>query len=404
MFWIALLACTGIGNDTGTSLTDSGAAVDCADYPLQLANPSGELEGGWDSKREHLVFFGGNLATVEECETRTEFGDETWYYLPACNTFVSLGTSGPSARGRFMIAMDPARDQMLLFGGRYRDGSSGTYTLYGDIWALDLASETWTELSPTNDGPSERVNGSMAVTGDMLVLFGGNTSTSGASYNPQDDVWSLDLNTLEWTDHGSSGGPDDKLFHAGAMSEDGATYYIYSGGDENAFIGNFHTDAWALTISDWSWTELDDGRDGSDPLGRLAPILVHDAAKDRLVMFGGHDDGALGNTNDTWALDLGGGGWSNLIQGDVVDAGGIARCEFPPDFTDIDMSSPERRHQGVGTKAGNALMVFGGKTDCGLSNDIWSFDLATDTWTEDSAASAGESCLRTSANCTELCF
>jgi hypothetical protein len=58
----------------------------------------------------------------------------------------------------------------------------------------------------------------------------------------------------------------------------------------------------------------------------------------------------------------------------------------------------------VSTRAGDRLMVFGGKTDCGLINDVWQFDLASNAWTELSAASAGESCVRTSANCSEHCF
>ncbi len=404
MTWMALLACTGTGTDTGTTADSGTWTVDCSEYALQLADPVGELEGAWDPKRGNLVFFGGNLAPTEECATRTEFGDETWIYLPECQTFVPLETSGPSPRGRFMVALDETRDQLLLFGGRYRDGNSGSYTLYDDLWALDLASQTWTQLTQTNDGPSARVNGAMAVSGDTLVLFGGNTSTSGASYNPLDDLWSLDLTSLTWTDHGTSGGPEDKLFHTGAMSQDGNTFYLYGGGDEDAFIGNFHTDTWALDLSDYSWTEVDDGRDGGDPLGRLAASLVHDADNNRLVMFGGHDDGPLGNTNDTWQLDLSGGGWSTVVEGDVIDAGGNGFCDFPADFTEVDLTSPERRHQHVSASAGNRLMVFGGKTDCGLINDVWQFDLASNAWTELSAASAGESCVRTSANCSEHCF
>ncbi len=404
MLLIALLACNGGGTDTGAT-TDTGWSYteDCTQYELQLANPVGELEGIWDTSRGHLVFFGGNLAPAEECQTRTEFGDETWLYVPQCETFVPMDTSGPSPRGRFMVAHDASRDRMLLFGGRYRDGNSGSYTLYNDLWALDLANRTWEELVP-NTGPSSRVNGAMAVSGDTLVLFGGNTSTSGASYSPEDDLWTLDLTSLTWTDHGTSGGPDDKLFHAGALSEDGGTFYIYGGGDEGAFLGDFHTDTWALDLSDLSWTELDDGRAGGDPLGRLAGSLIHDADNDRLIMWGGHDDGALGNTNDTWALDLGGGGWSNVVLGDVFDTAGNGFCDFPADFTEVDITSPERRHQHVSARAGNRLVVFGGKTDCGLINDVWEFDLDADQWTELSAASAGESCVRTFADCQEHCF
>ena len=40
------------------------------------------------------------------------------------------------------------------------------------------------------------------------------------------------------------------------------------------------------------------------PDGRFWGGLIHDLGSDRYVLFGGHDDGVLGNRNDLWAFDV----------------------------------------------------------------------------------------------------
>jgi uncharacterized membrane protein len=59
----------------------------------------------------------------------------------------------------------------------------------------------------------------------------------------------------------------------------------------------------------------------------------------------------------------------------------------------------------IGILTGALQGFFGGKTDCGNVNDLWSFDPATDAWTNVERAFSGESCLRSGKQgCTSLCF
>ena len=72
-----------------------------------------------------------------------------------------------------------------------------------------------------------------------------------------------------------------------------------------------------------------------------------------------------------------------------------------------DLSAPERRYAGAAAINGESLIVFGGKTDCGQVNDLWTWDLGDETWTERSDATFGEICFRTFAHpedCESLCF
>lgn len=393
--WILVLA----GCTTGAEL-----APDCSnvDYTL-LPTARGEASGVWDEARDRMVFFGGDHGTPVQCQSRTEFLAETWAFHTGCDNFEDLTTGdAPPARGRHATALDGAGERMIIHGGRYRDGTSGTYTLRGDTWAFDLATDTWSQIQAT--GPFARTNHVAVVSDGRFIIYGGNRSTSGATFLPLADVWSLDLATEEWAQQTTSGGtPGARLFHAATVSPSGDTMYVYGGGGANAFFGPFFGDLWALDLDTWEWTELHDGT-GDAPLGRIWAGLEFDTLRNRLILVHGHDDGALGNTNQLWAFNLGDNTWSLIDQGDVHNAPANGFCDFPEDFVDPDLHAPERRNAHVTVNTGTKLLVFGGKSDCGLLDDVWSADLLTGRWRARSRATSGEICQRAFDECSTLCF
>jgi hypothetical protein len=383
-----------------------GSEVDCSlvDFTV-IPSARGEVRGVWDTDRQRMVFFGGDQGVPQNCFPQTDFVGQTWSFQTDCDNFLNLsGPDDPPARGRYAAALDATRARMILHGGRWREGTSGRYTLYDDLWAFDLATDTWSELA--TGGPSARTNHIAVVAGDRFLLYGGNRSTDGASFIPLGDLWAFDLVDNEWSELSTSGAtPGARLFHAGALSNDGGTLYVYGGGDENAFFGPFFGDLWALDLDQMEWTELHSGVGLGAPRGRIWADLLFDGPRNRLLLWAGHDDGALGNTNQLWAFDLGGGTWERLIQGDVLDAGGNGFCDFPADFVAPDLESPERRNAGVAVLTDQEeLLVFGGKSDCGLLNDVWSLPLADGAWTTRSRATTGEICQRAFQECATLCF
>jgi len=391
-------------SSSGGSSTGSGS-VDCSDRPTDRPVARGEVEGVWDPVRARMVMFGGDLGIPVECMSQTDFTGQTWAFHPDCDSFEQIDNAGPQppARGRHATAYDPGRNWMLVHGGRYRAGTSGEYTLFDDTWALDLQTDTWVQVA--SGGPSARANHTAVVAGDQMIVFGGNASTNGLQFTPLDDLWALDLNRGTWTELQTADGPSARLFHAATVSPDGTTMFVYGGGDESAFTGPFSAELWQLDLRSGAWTLLDDSS-ATEPLRTIWGDLLFDAPRDQLVLWGAHEDNLLGNANKVWAYDLGGGGWSMQAEGDVLQSDAAGFCDFPADFVAPDLDAPERRSAGATVLTDDGVMlVFGGKTDCGIIDDVWARDIAAGTWDRRVRATTGEICLRAFAEgCRTMCF
>ena len=164
------------GSDAGPS-TDSGPGADVVETdagadieedpeptcpePGSTERPAGlgEAFGVMDAQRRKLVFWGGNAGIPVNCNTATDHIDTLWVYDTVCATFERIETTGgPGPRARGMAIYDPDRDQMVIFGGRYRGTPTGLYTVYDEVWALDLETYTWTQITTEGPSPSPRSN------------------------------------------------------------------------------------------------------------------------------------------------------------------------------------------------------------------------------------------------------
>ncbi len=399
---LLLSACkTGEEGPPGTCLAEPRV---CDDLDLAVPPPTGEAVGVWDGERRRFVLFGGDVGTPIDCIPQADFVGSTWAFLTECDAWVGVATSdAPPARGRHVAALDAGGGRMIVHGGRFREtGASGDYEYLEDTWALDLASDTWTRIAD-GGGPLARANHVGVVAGDRLVVHGGDTDPAPLGYTARADVWALDLATGEWEELEAAGGPSARLFHAGAASADGRTLYVYGGTGADPFFSPAFGDLWALDLETGQWEELHDGT-GEAPDNPFWANLLADPVEDRLLLWAGHDDTSLGNTNHLWAFDLASGEWDRLRRGDEYANPANAFCDLPADFADIDPDSPERRNAGAAaTTSCGEVVVFGGKTDCGIINDLWAWS-PDSGWQERSGATSGEVCQRAFAECESLCF
>lgn len=402
------------GEKDGGSGDDAGASCDptperCDGLGDERPPRFSEHSAVYDQGRREMIVFGGTSTVPEACNfPSAEFSGETWIYDDVCNGWTQVEGEGPSPTGRHMASVGD--DQVWLFGGRFRPaGQTGPYALYDDLFRFDLDTRTWSVVDVSGERPGPRVNGGLAWDSkrERLWLFGGNTSPDGAFYAPQADLWSFDPEDGQWQSHGSDGAPAPRLFHSVFYDAARDRLVVHGGADESAFSNEalYRRDLWALSLDDMRWSLLDAGDSGPD--GRFWGALVHDTGDDDYVLFGGHDDTALGNRNDTWRFDVEDGQWTRVAAGDTFNAPARGFCDFPPDFTEVDEEQPERRnaHGFVWSETCGHGLIFGGKTDCGAIDDVWM--LQGDRWSERLEATEGEVCLRwrdDPETCSDMCF
>ena len=400
----------GGGGEAG-ALSPGGDPPVCATTPGTggTPEPRGDVAGALDPTATKLVVFGGDEA-VPACPISSahDHAGDTWLLDPGCGAWRQAPGDGPPARARHAMATDATASRALLFGGRVRPGASGAYTLFNDVWSFDFAAETWQSVAASGAAPPARSNTAIVVdtAGNQLVAFGGNTDTTGLAYTPLDDTWVMDLSSGAWRALAPSTKPPARLFHAMAIDPASRVVYVMGGADANALTSpTFFRDVWALDLAKESWSQVDTA--GDQQRGRINHGMTFDTQSKRLVVFGGHDDGPLGNENDLNVLDLTASParWTRLAHGDAQNKPATGACAFPADFTTIDKASPERRSAFVFALRidGRAFVIFAGKSDCGLVGDTWWWADGTEAWSVVKDSPVGLSCLSVKTTCTGLC-
>lgn len=181
---------------------------------------------------------------------------------------------------------------------------------------------------------------------DRLLMFGG---YDGGYLN---DLWQLSLGSpMSWSGVPTSGTPPIPRDYASMIYDGSRDRIVLFGGNNN---GVFSNDVWVLSLAGVpTWAPLAPG--GPAPSGRLAHRAVYDAPRDRMLVFGGFD-GAQ-ELNDVWAL------------------------QFTPTLQWVQLSPagpfPVGRHSAglIDDTTRDRLVLFGGYDGLGSRNDLWELPL-----------------------------
>jgi hypothetical protein len=144
-----------------------------------------------------------------------------------------------------------------------------------------------------------------------------------------------------------------------SMTYDGDGHRILLFGGRRAGIAM--DDLWSFDVATSTWTEVASTRDR--PAARFAHTATYDASRKRLIVATGQGDGER-FFNDVWAFDGASGVWRELGAQTTT--------------------RPEIRYGAGGAHdlAGNRIFVSHGFTSHGRFDDTWTFDLASETWTQ----------------------
>ena len=295
----------------------------------------------YDPARREIVVFGGyNGAFLGDMYVLSLTGTPAWSSVSP--------TPRPSTRDFHTVAFDPPRARLILIGGNRPPGGA-----LGDLWALNPATRTWTDMTPPQPAWPRNRLGTFAVhdpAGDRVTLFGGYDAGF------LDDTWSLSTGGAEpaWTRLAASGPhPSLRVWH-GEVFDPVRRRMLVIGGLEPT--GGYLIDVWALDLAapTPAWSPL--AVQGTPPAARECRGALYDPVRDRVLLFGGF--GYPDHFNDVWALDLAGTPtWSPLSP-----AG-------PP-------PAPRRAMSMTYDPEGDRVLVFGGYDEVEYMNDLWELDLS----------------------------
>lgn len=401
----------GSGSDAAANGADGApeVAAVCEADPSGGPSPRGDVAAGYAGGKL-LVLYGDEGAPLQ-CQSNPKYTTDAHVFDPCKGWEAPKSAAMPPPRARAALAYDRDQDALWVFGGRYRKANSGPYTNFNDLWRYGGADGQLLLIDEGKAGPSARSNSCLGYQRQTkkLWVFGGNSSTSGLQFTPLADLWSYDVNSAQWAKVSTTGkAPSARLFHSCAVSDDGKVLVVYGGGGVNAFQGPFYGDTFVLDLQSMAWSAIA----GPAPMARIKAGMAPAPDSAEIWLFGGHDDGDVGNRNDLWLFDTASLGWKRVHKGDlgandspdVVNKPANAFCDFPPDFMRVDKASPERREaMGLTADAKGNLWMFGGKSDCGVLRDVWRYEPKAAQWVNLDDTTIGWSCDRYKKPCNTLC-
>lgn len=259
----------------------------------------------YDSARERVVLFGGYVATSGGLGDTWEYDGASWtqrfpaHSPPATfdgqfaydaargvcvllgGTTATFGVAGhwewdgndwrevraaPLPRQGHGLAHDPLRDRTVLFGGNHDP------VQLDDTWEWD--GERWERHTPPVS-PSGRVDPALVFDGarGRVLLFGGE-----AGGTRLDDTWEWD--GAQWIERFPATRPPARRAAALAYDEARGRVLLF-GGDGGQFTPSL-SDTWEWDGNDWL-----PRTPATVPPARTEHVLVYDARRARVVLFGG---------------------------------------------------------------------------------------------------------------------
>ena len=256
-------------------------------------------------------------------------------------------SSGPSSRLSPGLVYDPARHQVLLFGGYSRKGR------LDDTWLLDLNNYQWEEVDPSLSPPARSDMG-MAYHGSsqMVLLFGGYCLEN--QRDLCDDTWVFDPEFNRWIEINPASSPPVMYGHSLNYDTKNDQILVWGGHmlrftqGSSSSIG-YNDSIWSYSYSKNQWLEISPGNQ-SHPSARYWHQAVYDSNIPGLFVFGG--DGGYRFLADTWYYDPDTNKWSKI------------NSEYSPSARIVGSAVYSADHEQV--------IMFGG-----LGQDSSNFD---DTW------------------------
>lgn len=226
----------------------------------------------FDPVRRRLIVFGGQA---------TGFFSDVWAYDIGTNQWARLADNGagPSRRYGHSGILDSARNRIVVSHGFTDRGR------FDDTWAFDLASNRWSDISPTSGRPVRRClhHAVYDTAGDQMFLYGG--CASGLGPCPLGDLWRFDFRSGQWKEMPGSVAPQPRQYYGFAFDDARRRLILHGGSGATVF-----NDTWEFDPVAQTWTQLNIA---NPPAARhRLQGLYAPAPADSVFFFGGTKSGS----------------------------------------------------------------------------------------------------------------
>jgi len=256
-------------------------------------------------------------------------------YNETCLNNWTRMNSWPDNRWTHFMAYDSANGVSVLFGGI-------KWLYCNETWVYNHSTNTWTERHPKENPGGATSNPIVydSANGEMLLYY----------YY----TWSYNVSADKWTSRDIRPGPAPNGAQAMAYDSANKVAVLFGG------LG-YINETWLYNSSSRKWTNA---MPAVSPPGRSSGAMVYDSINRKVALFGGEDQDRR-YLNDTWTYDVSTNLWTNQSP-----------TNAPSNRTGYSMVFDSHNGKAI---------LFGGadpSVPSGLVNDTWTYDLATNTWTE----------------------
>lgn len=215
------------------------------------------------------------------------FYNDVWAFDLNEHTWSELVASDPLPNLRYGTAaiFDPRANELVNFAG-FTDAGR-----FDDTWRFDPNSALWNELSvASNPGPRCLHSASYDSQLHRMLIYGGQRGSSRLG-----DLWALDLSGDSWSELTAATTPPGRTF-AASIYETISNRFVLYGGDTG---GEKSAEVWAFDLAENSWSSLE--INGVAPAARSGAAAVYIESENRVLYFGG--EAIVGFFNEVWSLE-----------------------------------------------------------------------------------------------------
>ncbi|KAJ5595046.1 uncharacterized protein N7459_001254 [Penicillium hispanicum] len=176
------------------------------------------------SNRNELLLFGGEYFDGTHA---TFFNNLLVYLIDRGEWREVTSPNSPLPRSGHAWCRGGNSGGVYMFGGEFSSPKQGTFYHYNDFWHLDPATREWTRLEIKGKGPPARSGHRMTYYKNYIILFGGFQDTSQQTKYLQ-DLWIYDCQKYTWfnpTLTTASQKPDPRSSFSLLPHETGAVIY-----------------------------------------------------------------------------------------------------------------------------------------------------------------------------------